>query len=303
MNNSFAWQEQACSNVFDSLGEVYHICSAENHPVIFKTEKDFKLATSLVGLAFCYYPNIHLIAFQIMGNHLHFIVYGYKEDIEKAIDLLCDLLKRQTESFPNFSCDLNFSYHRIEDLKYLRNSIAYVHRNSFLAMPDTTPYSYRWGTNLYYFNEELCRMARTMCKHSAEKWRRNVSRRRIFDEFDNVLLLSDYVCPLSFADIDVGQTLFRDARHYCHMLFKNVEAFAEIAESLGDTIALTDDEVYKLAVSVSKDKFDQENLMNLDRNARLAVAKKLKWDYSASKKQIHRILRIEMPVLDAIFGK
>ena len=41
---SYHDKETVCLNIFNEMGEVYHGCTPENHPIIIKNKEEFKTA-------------------------------------------------------------------------------------------------------------------------------------------------------------------------------------------------------------------------------------------------------------------
>ena len=105
----------------------------------------------------------------------------------------------------------------------------------------------------------------------------------------------------SFCDISLGERMFQDARSYFNALTRNAEAFSQIAERLKDTIFLTDDELYQVAVKYSESHFDSRNLSTLSGEQKIQLAKELHFKYKAANQQIRRILRLELSLLNEMF--
>jgi len=297
--------EHDCEETFSLLGEVYHVCSPENHPIICNCVSDYQACVSLIGLSKTFYPKIKIIAFQVMSNHFHFIIAGNRKVIDDFLQLLTQMLSHLNKNV-TFSSKVNslpFSFFLIDSLKYLRSAIAYVHRNSFLIDSSTTPFTYSWGTNQFYFNpiyQEYCRL---LWKEPSERWKRGISHSKLFDNCSNLFVLGGYISPLSFCDIELGQRLFQNARSYFQSLCRGVEMFAEISKMIGESISMTDEELFKVVLSIIKRDYGVLSITDLSIEEKCIIAKKMKYDYNASVKQIHRILNININVLDAMFGK
>ena len=121
----------------------------------------------------------------------------------------------------------------------------------------------------------------------------NLSRLRVKDGMG--------VIVTSFCDISLGERMFQDARSYFNALTRNAEAFSLIAERLKDTIFLTDDELYQVAVKYSESHFDSRNLSILSGEQKIQLAKELHFKYKAANQQIRRILRLELSILNEMF--
>ena len=86
------------------------------------------------------------------------------------------------------------------------------------------------------------------------------------------------------------------------MLSKNWEAYSEIAKRLGDTVIITDEEMYNVAAALSIKNYGIKNPGILNPNQKLELAKQLKQDYYASNKQIKNILKLDINVINELFG-
>ena len=95
--------------------------------------------------------------------------------------------------------------------------------------------------------------------------------------------------------------MFQDARSYFNSLTRNAEAFSQIAERLKDTIFLTEDELYQVALKYSESHFDSRNLTILSGEQKIQLAKELHFKYKAGNQQIRRILRLELSILNEMF--
>lgn len=59
---------------------------------------------------------------------------------------------------------------------------------------------------------------------------------------------------MCFCRLDIGEGVFRDARHYFNHLAKNVESYRDIAKVFGDSVFYTDDELNDVVKRICKEK-------------------------------------------------
>lgn len=302
--SSFNEQEYACQKCFEDAGSWYHACTTENYPVFLISENDYKLAISLLGLVAMLYHDVRIVAFEVMNNHLHLITVGNKDRIETLLEDFVTLMQRNAVSFT--ACqplsEIRFHLHHIDDLRYARNAIAYVHRNRFLVDPSVTPFTFRWGSNQLYFNPLQVNCMRNAQMPTTQRWRRNISRRHVYDSMENVMQFDNYVCPLCFCDYALGEGLYRSARHYYETMSKSVEGMSQIAKIIGESVILTDDELYKVMLSIARKSYSSDNISELPVVHRLEIARQLRYEYNAGNKQICRMLKLEHPVVESLLG-
>lgn len=303
--SSFAMQEGTCQLIFSERGVWFHACTSENHPVFLISENDYKLAVTLLAMVALSYRGVKVIAFEFMNNHIHLILVGSEADVREMLDEYVSLLYRNSEymSVNQSLANLNFALHPIQDLKYARNAIAYVHRNRFLVDQTTTPFTYQWGSNQLYFNDRFVKWVKESEKPTTEKWRRVMSHRHAYDTIDALRQHEGYASPLCFCDYSLGERLFRDARNYYDTVTRSVELMSEIAKSIGESISLTDDEMYRVVLQTLKKDYNSGNVSELSVANKLTLARKLHFDYNATNKQLCRMLKVDPSIVESLFGK
>ena len=116
---SYHDKEAACQNIFNNLNEVYHGCTPENHPIIIKDNDEFRTACTLLAICRHKYPNIVLLAFELMNNHLHLVAAGSQDDILLMFDEYRTLLEKciLNHSSSIKLNEFNLKLHRIHDLE------------------------------------------------------------------------------------------------------------------------------------------------------------------------------------------
>jgi len=301
-NLTFYQKEEKCQALFNSIGPLFHCVSPENFEVIFSSERQYKDAMLLFAACCKLVPKVKVYTFQFMSNHFHFIVGGERDEVEKLMMLFKLRLEKylNKDHYVNLQ-SLEFKLHRIDDLEYLRSSIAYCNRNGFVVCNDVTPFSYPWGANGCYFNPVMRRYY-NCCKSLAKVTElRNVFRGKCSDDARGLYILNECVSPLSFCDIDTGEQIFRDAKQYFYYLSRNVEAYAKIAAVISEEIMYTDDDLFAIASKIAVEQYGEKRLSFLPAKIKISLAQTLHFQYNAGKKQIQRLLKIDQNNLDGMF--
>ena len=148
---SFYDRENLCLMSYRKLQGVYHGCTQENFPLIFESKADFTLGMSLFAICAHRYPDLQFLTFELMTNHVHIVVAGSSDEILDFFNEFKKVLERKLNK--NLD-ELNLTLHPVTDLENLRNVIAYANRNGSVVNEDVCPYTYPWGANRFYFNEE-----------------------------------------------------------------------------------------------------------------------------------------------------
>lgn len=299
----FREQEIRCEMQFRELGNCWHVYTPEQFPVVFGTENDFKAGMNLIALCAVAFPDVKILTFEIMSNHLHLCISGLEERVKAFISMLVKYLERflKGTSRPIGLSEWKRIPRKISDLNDMRNVIAYINRNGYLVNPDSTPFSYPWGANRFFFNPELRRFHGASDEGLSQKYLRKTFHSRLLDGCCGLATIDGYVSPISFCDISVAERLFRDARHYFYKVSHDIESQRTIAAELGERIFYTDSELYAFVNSKCKTEYNVDSPPLLSRDAKVILAKVLHHDYNADNQQIARILRLDLQVLDSLF--
>lgn len=300
---SFAQKEFECEKTFNSLTNLYHCCTPEDYEIIFSCPEEFNLGMWILAICAKLHPTICIYTFQLMSNHLHLILSGDPKTVEKFFTAFKAHLSKGLQDRDRLLTfkNLNLKLNPIGDLDYFRSSIAYVNRNGFVINDDTTPYSYPWGPNPYFFNHEMKNYYR-QCRQVPKV----ADLRRLFhskqtDDAKGLFSLDGKVSPMSFCDIQAAESAFRDAKHYFFCVSRNVESYSKIAASIGESVCYTDDDIYAIARNFARDKSGNTAPALLPPDLKIELASKLHHQYHAGKKQIIRILKLGPEVLDSLF--
>ena len=292
-------REQECELLFERMKPVYNANTPENHPLIFKSEEDFKAGMSILAICARMHPDVTVYAFQLMSNHFHLVAGGDSRRIQVFFRYFAVRLSKFFEdSFdPN---ELTLKLFPVNDLSYMRNAIAYVNRNGFVVNNDVTPFSYPWGSSPYLFQPMSVGYAEISSKTIGIKPLRVLMHARNCDSFKDLKTIEGYVSPLEFCDIASAERLFRDAKQYFYLISRNVEMYSEIAKSIGESIYVNDNDLYLAAVRIAKERYGTGDLRTLDTSGKIEISKRLYFDYNAGEKQIERLLKIDSSLLKAL---
>ena len=143
--------------LFQELGQCWHLYTPEQFEIIFATEDDFKAGMTLMAICSKAFPDVRILTFELMSNHLHATLAGLRERILAFFRMYGKHLSGYLHGIgrpvdlSSWECQLR----EITDLNDLRTVIVYNNRNGYLVNPSVTPFSYPWGANRFFFNPEL----------------------------------------------------------------------------------------------------------------------------------------------------
>ena len=289
---------------FGELGRCYHLWTPENFEIIFRNADEFRTGMGIMAVAAKCFQDVQIITFELMTNHLHIMAAGDESRLRQMFEFIKKLLTRMTWDAGRTIDWGAFKpgVRQLNDLADARNVLIYDNRNGFLVHDSYTPFSYPWGANFCYFNPYARKRFQESSVPSTIKDRRSISHSHISDGIQELNLLDDCFSPFSFCDIAAGESLFRDAVHYFYMLGKNIESNKEIAKEIGESVSYTEDELYAAVSAKCKSDYGTPNPAQIPSEAKIAIAKSMRFEYNATLKQIQRMLRVDQSILQSIFG-
>ena len=302
--SEFSKKEGKCLLCFDGSRPFYHLWTPENFEIIFRNDAEFRIGMGIIAVVAKCFPNIRVITFELMTNHLHIMAAGDKSELTKMFEQIKKYLVRmagdsgRTIDWTAFKPGIRL----LNDLADARNVLIYDNRNGFLVHDNYTPFSYPWGSNSCYFNPDAKKRFREASVPSTIRERRSITHSHISDEIRDLKLLDGCFSPFSYCDIETGEGLFRDAVHYFYLLGKNIESNKEIAKEIGESVAYTEDELYAAVCTKCRNEYGTANPAQIPADAKIAMAKVMRYEYNATQKQIQRMLRLDQGILQSIFG-
>ena len=121
----------------------------------FRDDEDFITGMNYVAIQ-AYRSKVAVLAFILMSNHLHFVVYGRWKDVSAFINGIKSRYSRYVMNkygIKQFLRRNKVDIKEIEDIDdAARRVIAYVQMNSVAANICAFPNQYQWGTGDLFFN-------------------------------------------------------------------------------------------------------------------------------------------------------
>lgn len=277
----------------------YHLFSdGFRTDALFEDKQAFVSGMNIV--AFCSIKcNITILAFCLMDNHVHFILYGTLEECMQFRDRFTHqyaiwysnrYLKKRTE-------DLDFDIKVMEEEKYVLTSVAYVLRNSIAAGYAFCSEDYPWSSGGLYF-----RIPQKM-EAMADRWKRISEipardRRRILQTHtvlpdDWKMTPEGFIWPGNYVGYRMVEKMFRTSRSFTYFMGRSNEEEINRSLNIHESISIPDTELREKAMIHCVKMFHTSNLRRLDAQSRIHLAKILRKEYRCSAKQIARIIHLD----------
>ena len=121
--------------------------------VLFRDRTDFVDAMNRIYLLIRKYP-IVILAFCLMDNHIHLILYGPFEECNRFVHELVRQISSAIARRHGLRHELRtlpIHYQTIDDDFYLKKAICYVHKNPTAANLPYQPHDYPWSSGGLFF--------------------------------------------------------------------------------------------------------------------------------------------------------
>lgn len=297
-------QFSSCERLFLEGGSHYHLCTKPIEiDLLFRTPEELDEALNLIAFA-VFATNCRLLAFAVMSNHLHFVIEGSLSSCEAFFSHFHALLSKYLSRCGRFDLAQKCTpaYVPINNLKQLKDEIAYVVRNPYVASSNVNMFSYRWCSGHLYFNglSELMEKGVNMSEQQLKN-RRIFTHTRSGTVDSRLLAINGTALPACFVDYHRAENFFDNARDFQYCMMKNVESQVAIAKRIGDTLFLDDNEMWELSYKLCRETYKVKSPFILKGEERITLAKTLKFEYGASNKQIARCTGMDRSYVDEIF--
>ena len=236
-----------------------------------------------------------------MDNHVHFVLHGTMPQCKNFINLY----KQLTGTW------IHLKYGETDYLKHLPtdilpldteervlNTIAYIDRNPMMAGYKFLPTEYPWGSARYLFRDS--REDKTT-NALASLTRRN--KRTLLGTY--IVLPDEWriddkgmICPDSFLDVATIESYFRTPAKYSYFLARKLEGAVEQELESSQRTFIPDTELRRIVRNMITQDFGTSQIKDLDINSRLNIARKLRYRYASTLKQISSMVHLDRTALD-----
>ena len=272
--------------------------------------------------------HVHFIFYGTLSQCKEFIS-RYKSSISRWVEEKYGI----SRYLSNLACEII----PIDSEEALMETIAYVDRNSIMAGYKFLPCDYPWGSAKYMFREECVRIKcnkegivrKNDC--TAQSWTElgNISAARCTSAEDMVSIkeissikevaelqvvecraliksrkqIPSYwevdkygmIMPYCFLSLDVLNKLFVSPLRYLYFLSKKLEGKIEMVQGIKSFIS--DKEIRTITGALAKEMFEVDDVKALDFESKILLARKLRYQYASTPKQVSRMLSLDVGTL------
>ena len=266
--------------------------------LIFRDREDFMAGMNYVALCtFCI--GISMLAFTLMSNHFHFVIYCTPEEAKMFIDRYKSIVSRYVYNkygtehlLRRVSTKCKVVENSNEALKTI---IAYVLRNHIKAGLNISVHGYEWSSGHCYFaGRNLLEGTKSVSKMGAREYRQKIrSKVHLGDQYR--LNSSGYVEPASYVCIDFVESCFGKTQNFDYFIYK-----AGNSRSSEGPVDFSDYLVLAGLKEILFKKYEARNLEDVGFGAHKDILLMLRRQFNCSPKQLARIMKMNIKEVMAV---
>ena len=268
---------------------------------IFKNREDFIQGMNDIALCVLGY-DVCILAFCLMSNHFHFVLYGEREECRKFSEEYkrrCAIRMRQRAGEVKGLKEIEIRLDSIAMKEYLENAIAYVLRNPIIAGIRVMPYHYMWSSACLYFGPAICFKGEKLNEMSERK-RFRILRSRLEIPDSYIVDEKGMIHPSCYVKIDMVERVFRHPARLLALLGRKVENDVELGFGITQYVTMTDQELLTQMNELVKLEFGKISMYQLTMEERVKLCLLLKRNFGAGVKQIARLTRLSPVVVEKV---
>lgn len=285
--------------------------------ILFKDLEDFIVGMNYVAVN-TFKTGVHVLAFVLMSNHLHFVLLCGKEHADAFIDRFKTTYSRYLwKKYGNreHMRRLKVDYREIEGEDALEWAIAYIQMNPVAANICVSPFDYPWGTGNSFF-----RAARWGKPNSILDKQSDVRRLRgdgvafggislergrpvgTFSDRERLRLLhsrtevpgewllceTGFILPGSYVRKDIVESTYRTPRRMQYFLLNSSKAKQRIETGENNMPAFRDQIILSAMPDLCQSLFRRRSVEELNEEQMIELLRQLRFRFSAGANQLAR---------------
>lgn len=285
---------------FDGLDAYYHVCTdGRSLDWMFQDDPDFRAGVNRAGIC-TVLSGVRIVSFVLMDNHIHFVLQGTMPSCKEFIVRFKNLTGKYISSrygIKGHIHTLPAEIIKIDTPDRLLATLAYIDRNPIVAGWRRMPDEYMWGVARFLFRRlDVTDGYRRLDSFSQREQRILLGTHHQLPQewmVDGEGMLD----PRCFVDMDFLEKLYRTPGRYLYFLSKKLEGEVDKFFSRGTATFVLDKDLREIVCKLARELFGENDIKMLGVNSRLMLARKLRYEYASTVKQISRMLHLDMELL------
>ena len=279
----------------------YHLCTAALKDVLLcYDEEDYRVLWNILVVC-TFVSGIKMYCFCIMSNHLHLLISGSPQEIDRFMALFKQKTGRHyVQKYGKRTIQrLEYQLFPVNGWKSFCQETAYILRNPFKA-GISSPFSYRWSPATSYFSADSEKGI--PLREIPVKQRYALLKTRF--ELPGSVRLSDdgRILPGSFVDIPYVEKTFGDSSvQFFNQLRKwNLEELVNASHGEAESDMYSDEVVYREILQECQTVYRVTSPDRLDTRALVRLVRMVRSRFGAPQAQLRRLLPVDDDLLERI---
>lgn len=258
----------------------------------FRDEEDFKVAMNYVAIQAVCSPDVVVLAFILMSNHVHFVLLGTRRNAAVFIERFrhrYSMHMRRKYGLKEFLRGNAVDIRAIPfDNEAPERAIAYVQMNSVAANICSHPSQWPWGTGNSFFNRNK------PVGHAVSSLSRRALYRLTHSGFDDLpgewIICNDgYILPEMYVDVSFVESRFHSPNRMNYFLNSSSKAKKRFESTSENLPAFRDQSILVAIPDLCRSLFQKASFKDLSDDDRSELVRQIRFRFSADAKQIARI--------------
>jgi REP element-mobilizing transposase RayT len=261
----------------------------------FREDSDFKVAMNYVAIQAACCPDVDVLAFILMSNHVHFVLNGSNNDI---MEFITQFKHRYAIYYWNKYGVKEFLRRNDVDVRLipceeesLERAIAYVQMNCVAANICLHPSQYQWGTGDVFFSKHDYKGSRLGDMTARARIRMLHSECDILP-LNWTVSESGFIKPKSFVAFQTVEALFRNPRRMNYFLNSSSKAKKRIETVDDNHPAFKDQTILKVLPDLCWSLFHKSSFKELQTDEQIEFARQIRFRFCSDANQIARVCEI-----------
>ena len=274
-------------------------CNGLNTDLLFANTQEFIAGMNRIAVCWLYCSAkgrpVKIIAFSLLNNHFHFVLYGTEEDtvlfMEHYKMLTLQWIRNHRQE--RLHGDIELGHWPAVNAEKVRTKVVYTLRQTMEAGLQITPQGYPWCSARLMFNDNSCLLesAKAVKDYSGRKIQKILNSERDLP-LSWLILSNDMVWPGCYTDTKSAEGLFAGVKDFMFCLNNGNIDKEVLAERSPEAPSLPDTEVRNKAEAIAGDLFGRRRISECSAEERIRIAGFLKKELHCGYKQLARTVRM-----------
>ena len=257
----------------------------------FLDDEDFKVAMNYVAILAAKHPEVVVLAFVLMSNHVHFILRGTRKDVIAFLNEFkrCySIYYRKKYGASEFLRRNSLDVQEMDSVEEaIERALAYVIDNPVAANICSHPSQYEWGTGNIYFNPTI----------KSGKTVGSLSRRESIRLFHSASLSipkdwriddNGVILPANYVDVGLVEKIFKTPARMNYFIRNSSKAKSKF-ESGNIITSFKDQTILNCVQDICWSLFQKPSFKELNDKEKPEFARQLRFRFNADANQIARV--------------